>query len=100
LSDLPAKSRRQLSDLGEAPKLDSCLGSGTVPVIAIPLAFRRAAAFGSRAEDARAGCRRCGSTDLLRGALMSGAPEICLADCSEKTHYTSSGRSKEAENAG
>ena len=28
--------------LDQAPKLDSCLGSGTVPVIAIPLAFRRA----------------------------------------------------------
>jgi hypothetical protein len=27
----------------EAPKLDSGLGSGTVPVIAIPLAFRGAA---------------------------------------------------------
>jgi hypothetical protein len=28
----------------EAAKLDSCLGSGTVAVIAIPLAFRRSAA--------------------------------------------------------
>jgi hypothetical protein len=32
----------------EAPKPDSCLGSGTVPVIAIPLAFRRAAASAVR----------------------------------------------------
>jgi len=37
----------------EAPKLDGSLGSGTVAVIAIPLAFRRTAPFGSRAADAR-----------------------------------------------
>jgi hypothetical protein len=46
---------RFTSEKATAPKLDSCLGSGTVTVIAIPLAFRRAAPFGSRAEDARAG---------------------------------------------
>src|SRR5215469_4979747 len=33
----------------EAPKLDSYLGSATVPVIAIPLAVRRAAACAMRA---------------------------------------------------
>src|SRR5215469_6520073 len=87
-------SGRQLSDFDEAPKLDGGLGSGSVAVIAIPLAFRRAAPFGSRAEDARAGCRGC--SDLPRGALMSGALEICLADCSEKTYYASSGRSEGA----
>jgi hypothetical protein len=37
----------------EALKLDGRLGSSTVPVIAIPLAFRRAAPFGGRAEDVR-----------------------------------------------
>jgi hypothetical protein len=52
--------------------------------------------FGSRAEDARAGGRRCGSNPTYRGALMSGAPEICLADCSENTYYASSGRSEGA----
>jgi hypothetical protein len=40
----PKRTSAQRFD--EAPKLD-CLGSGTVPVIAIPLAFRRAAAISS-----------------------------------------------------
>jgi hypothetical protein len=35
---------RSAQRFDEAPKLDSRLGSGTVAVIAIPLAFRRAAA--------------------------------------------------------
>jgi hypothetical protein len=52
----------------EFPKLDCLFCSGAVPVIAIPLAFRRAAPFGSRAEDARAGCRRCGSNPTYRAA--------------------------------
>ena len=39
-SEKPTSAQR----FDEAPKLDSCLGSGTVAVISIPLAFRRAAA--------------------------------------------------------
>jgi hypothetical protein len=33
--------RTSTQGFNEAPKLDSCFGSGTVPVIAVPLAFRR-----------------------------------------------------------
>jgi hypothetical protein len=48
-------SGRQRSDLMK--RQSSMVALVHVPVIAIPLAFRRAAPFGSRAEDARAGCR-------------------------------------------
>jgi hypothetical protein len=60
----PKRTSAQRFD--EAPKLDSCLGSGTVRVIATPLAFRRAAAFGSRAEDTRAGC----PSKVIRSLLL------------------------------
>jgi len=46
----PKRTSTQRFD--EAPKLDGGLGSGTVPVIAIPLAFRRTA---SRALEATNG---------------------------------------------
>ena len=61
---------RQLSDL---TKRQSSMVALVRAVIAIPLAFRRAAPFGSRAEDTRASCRRCGSNPTCRAALMSGA---------------------------
>ena len=44
--------------LDQAPKLDSRLTSGTVPVIAIPLAFRRAAACAVHSADLPASDRR------------------------------------------
>ena len=57
----------------ELPDLNHFICPAAVPVIAIPLTFRRAAPFGSRAEDTRASFRRCGSNPTCRAALMSGA---------------------------
>jgi hypothetical protein len=45
----PKRTSTQRFD--EAPKLDGGLGSGTVPVFTIPLAFRRAAACAVKATN-------------------------------------------------
>jgi len=66
-----------------------------VPVIAIPLAFWRAAAFGSRAEDARAGCRRCGFNPTYRPARSRQARRR-FAWRTARKNYASSGQSREA----
>jgi hypothetical protein len=49
------QARAELAVMSAKAQLrqDSCFGSGTVPVISIPLGLRRAAPFGSRADDAR-----------------------------------------------
>jgi hypothetical protein len=44
ITDGKSRKRTSTQRFDKAPKLDGGLGSGTVAVIAIPLAFRRAAA--------------------------------------------------------
>jgi hypothetical protein len=88
----PKSGHSSAQRFDEAPKLDGGLGSATVPVIAIPLAFRRAQTVGP----SPVGSLRQLRTHSVQGAVRIHETElshsvISVVNLTETTLYSATG---------